>query len=70
MAGGVGVRYVTRTYRPGYVETPLWDDQRESFRPCLNVDDANRVDTGLVTSTGEAIYRVQPPVGFGRDDEW
>lgn len=63
-------RYVTRANKPLYIETPLWDDQRESFRPDLTVDGEKEVDTGLVSASGESIYRLPPPVGFGRDDEW
>jgi hypothetical protein len=64
------VRYVTRAAKPLYVETPLWDDQRESHRPDLSVDGEKSVDTGLVSALGEPIHRIAPPIGFGRDDEW
>lgn len=36
----------------------------------LTVDDRVEVDTGLVSVDGHRIYRTQPPVGFGRDEEW
>lgn len=35
-----------------------------------SMDDAKHVNTGLVDAKGNAIYRTQPPVGFGRDAEW
>lgn len=63
-------RYAVRAAKPMFVETPLWDDQRESFRPCLDVDGAKDVDTGLVTENGDPIYRLGPPIGFGRTGEW
>lgn len=63
-------RYVTRAAKPLYVETPLWDDQRCSLKPDLDVDDAKEVDTGLVSAAGDPIYRLPPPIGFGRMDEW
>ena len=63
-------RYVTRAAKPLYVETPLWDDQRESFRPCLTVDGEKVSNTGLLDVHGNEIHRLQPPIGFGRDDEW
>lgn len=28
------------------------------------------VNTGLLDADGNAIFRVQPPIGFGRDEEW
>jgi len=62
-------RYITRAAKPLYVETPLWEDQREAFRPFLAVDDAKTVDTGLVDRFGQRIERLQPPIGFGRDSE-
>lgn len=62
------MRYVIRATKPLYVETPLWDDN-EPHRPSLTVDDAKETDTGLVDRFGNAICRLQPPVGFGRNDE-
>lgn len=62
-------RYTTRAGKPLYVETPPWDDT-EPHRPCLSVDDHGAADTGLITATGEPIYRVPNPIGFGRDGEW
>jgi hypothetical protein len=60
-------RYVTRAGR-GYIETPLFDDRRASLTPDLTVDDAKSVDTGLVSASGDPIYRLQDPIGFGRRD--
>ncbi len=41
-----------------------------SLTPHLEVDDVVHLDTGLVTSEGDRIFRTQPPIGFGRDHEW
>ena len=60
------MRYVTRVYRPLFVETPIYDDQRESLKPDLTVDGAKEVNTGLVSASGAPIYRVQDPIGFGQ----
>jgi hypothetical protein len=62
--------YVTRAAKPLFVETPLWDDQRAGMNPSLSVDGAREVDTGLINADGDSIWRVQPPIGFGRDEEW
>jgi hypothetical protein len=66
------MRYVAvpSSGKPLYVETPLWDDQKAPLCPNLAVDGTKSVDTGLVDSSGNAIHRVQPPIGFGRDREW
>jgi hypothetical protein len=58
------MRYVTRAAKPLYIETPLWGDN-EPFRPTLAVDDSKSTDTGLVDASGNAIYRLQEPIGFG-----
>ena len=63
------MKYVIAT-KPLFIETPLWDDQRESHRPDLRVDEGKHVDTGLVTADEQPIYRVGPPIGFGRDEDW
>lgn len=63
------MRYVARAHKPLYVETPLWEDQHGMI-PDLSVDGEKEVDTGLVTATGERIYRLPHPVGFGRDADW
>lgn len=63
-------RYVTRAVKPLYVETPLLDDQRASLTPDLSVDGRKEVNTGLVLACGKPIYRLAPPVGFGRDRDW
>jgi hypothetical protein len=52
-----------RCHKPLYVETPLWPDV-EPHRPDLTVDDHEAVDTGLVTRTGEIIWRLPEPMGF------
>jgi hypothetical protein len=62
-------QYLSRAYKPLYVETPLWVDDRKSLCPELSVDGERHVDTGLVSATGGPIYRVQDPIGFGRDDD-
>lgn len=60
-------RYQTRSV--GWCEDDIDPDTR-TFEPTLDVDDRKEVDTGLVTSVGDRIYRIPPPVGFGRDAEW
>lgn len=45
-------------------------DDDEPFRPHLDVDGHEAVDTGLIWETGEPIMRLPNPIGFGRDDEW
>lgn len=63
-------RYVTRAhYKPVYIETPLWESDRESLKPDLSVDGAKEVDTGLVSASGQPIMRVADPIGFGRESE-
>ncbi len=63
-------RYITRSTKPLFVETPLWDDNRDVGLPSLCVDDTKEVDTGLISAGGSPIYRIDPPIGFGRDLEW
>ena len=62
-------RYTTRATKPLFVETPLWDDNRDVGLPSLSVDGEKQIDTGLISATGEPIYRVNDPIGFGRDGE-
>jgi hypothetical protein len=57
--------YVTRSGKPLYVETPLWNDV-EPQRLSLTVDEHRAVNTGLVTRTGEPIMRVPQDMGFHR----
>lgn len=59
-------RYVTLSEKPLFVETPLWDDQKEGLRPDIRVDGEKTIDTGLVTADGKQIMRLQDPIGFGR----
>jgi hypothetical protein len=40
------------------------------MNPSISVDGAREVDTGLINADGDSIWRVQPPIGFGRDEEW
>jgi hypothetical protein len=63
-------RYVVgriRAGKPLYIETPLWDDN-EPHRPSLTVDDHEAADTGLITATGEPIFRLPEPMGFHKPD--
>lgn len=51
--------------------TRAWDiDEDEPFRPYIEVDSNEAVNTGLVWTDGEPIMRTPNPVGFGRDGEW
>lgn len=36
----------------------------------LNVDDQKVTYTGLIDINENPICRLQPPIGFGRDEEW
>lgn len=58
-------RYATRSGKPLYIETPLWDDV-EPQRLSLTVDEHRAVDTGLITPTGEPIMRLPEEIGFHR----
>ena len=52
------------------VATPDLNDTGDwPMMPSFNVDGARTTDTGLVDRHGNAIMRVQAPIGFGRDNE-
>lgn len=55
--------------RPLYVETPLWSDMEPRCSD-LHVGGEKRVSTGLVDARENPIFRLDPPIGFGRDSEW
>lgn len=59
-------RYIVRA--GGWTDDD-WD-MGEPMREKPTVDGPKQVDTGLLTASGEPIYRIPPPVGFGRDREW
>ncbi|WP_157783546.1 hypothetical protein [Rhizorhabdus wittichii] len=63
-------RYVTRAAPSGPTRSndDWWD--RGPLLPTVSVDDRREIDTGLIDHFGNAIMRVQPPIGFGRDGEW
>lgn len=48
-------------YERGYYE------EEEPFRPHLDVDDHEAVDTGLIWSTGEPIFRLPNGIGFNAE---
>jgi hypothetical protein len=54
-------RYVSKATAP----RADWDDPCPLL-PALSVDGQKQVDTGLVDRLGNAIMRVQNPIGFGR----
>jgi hypothetical protein len=62
-------RYLVRPRAGAWIKGDHYDYD-EPLRLSLTVDDAKETDTGLVTLTGEPIYRLQAPIGFGRDEEW
>lgn len=62
------MRYI-KAGLPLYIETPSWGDDEGSLKPCLTVDDAKRVHTGLIWADGTPVYRVPDPIGFGRAGE-
>lgn len=47
-----------------------WFDDDSPMIPSLSVDGPGDVDTGLVDLAGNEIWRVPPPIGFGRCEEW
>lgn len=57
-------RYVIgrpRAYKPMICEDAWYTDP---VLPSLSVDDNQPADTGLITATGEPIYRLPGPFGF------
>lgn len=38
--------------------------------PSLTVDDHENIETGLFDASGDMIFRLPNPMGFGRDGEW
>lgn len=57
-------RYVARPRACGWIEDDcVGSDQ--PFRPSLEVEVPKETDTGLLTGTGDPIFRLQPPIGFG-----
>lgn len=55
-------RYVTRAKSPkGYT---IGTDMGSVFAPHLEVDGPRETDTGLVDHYGNAVYRLQDPIGF------
>jgi len=63
------MRYVRKPTMRGYIEDDTYPAQTPML-PSLHVEGAAEVDTGLVWADGSTIYRVSPPIGFGRNDEW
>lgn len=52
-----------------YVTADYWYD-RGPLLPHLSVDGERMKPTGLLDADGNELYRTQPPIGFGRDEEW
>ena len=42
----------------------------ENYFEVPYVDEAEPVNTGLVSPEGDPIYRLPNPIGFGKDHEW
>jgi hypothetical protein len=60
-----------RYAKPAARTIRAWDlHEDEPFRPYLEVDGSEPVDTGLIWESGEPVMRLPNPVGFGRDEEW
>ena len=59
-------RYVTRARH--FVEDHRFEEEYPGL-PDIHVSGPRDVDTGLVTVRGDPIFRLQAPVGFGRDEE-
>lgn len=51
----------------GWIADDVWDAPP---RNNLLVPMHDPINTGLLDADGNAIFRVQPPIGFGRDEEW
>lgn len=60
-------RYVSRP-RASWCEDEV--SYENPFCPSLEVDGPGETDTGLVDASGNPIFRLQAPIGFGRDGEW
>jgi len=58
------------TIRPRGEPRSEWDSDDCPRPSSIEVNDRAEVNTGLVSVDVHPIYRVQPPVGFGRDEEW
>lgn len=59
------MRYVTKA---AYIETPMRSADWKTRHPDLSVEGRKEVDTGLVDKDGNPIYRLPPPIGFGRGE--
>jgi hypothetical protein len=53
----------------GWVEDDT-DSDTPTFEPSLEVDGPAEIDTGLITESGDRIYRMPLPIGFGRCEDW
>ena len=60
-------RYTTRRPR-AWIEDD-WASHEDPFLPSIEDDGPAEVNTGLLSATGEPIYRISDPIGFGRDSE-
>lgn len=58
------MRYVSKTTSQEWIT----NDDPLLVQP--TVDGPKEVDTRLVDRFGNQIVRIQPPIGFGRDEEW
>lgn len=60
-------RYISKG---GSVRSAPEGDYDDPLLPSLYVDEPSLTDTGLIDTDGYTIYRIPPPIGFGRDEEW
>lgn len=66
------MRYIVRRCPPrscGWVESDYIVKDSYPVEITPEVDGPAEFDTGLVTASGEPIWRVQDPIGFGRAHE-
>ena len=61
-------RYATRSRLAKPRSFDIDDDT--PLIPNLTVDDHEAVFTGLLDASGEELFRLPNPIGFGRDKEW
>ena len=59
-------RYVSRPPR-GWIADDVWE---EPARQEIVVSEGAMINTGLLDDSGNPIFRLPNPIGFGRNEEW
>lgn len=62
-------RYFVRPSSNGWVEGDYFAPEANTL-VSITVHDHEAIDTGLLDSSGDMIWRAPNPMGFGRDEEW